>query len=64
MSIPTTIILHHLENSRSTRILMMLEELKLPYSIKSYKRGSDLLAGPELKQVHPVSVQAVRMQID
>ena len=32
----------------------MLEELKVPYELKTFKRGKDMLAPPELKQVHPL----------
>ncbi|RST30971.1 glutathione S-transferase [Sphingomonas ginkgonis] len=50
-----TIIVHHLENSRSQRILWMLEELELPYSIKRYARDpKTMLAPAELKRVHPL----------
>jgi len=48
------IIVHHLDNSRSQRILWLLEELGLPYEIKAYKRGKDMLAPPELKAIHPL----------
>lgn len=48
------ITVHHLDNSRSQRILWLLEELGLPYEIKAYKRGKDMLAPPELKAVHPL----------
>ncbi|OZG75207.1 glutathione S-transferase [Hahella sp. CCB-MM4] len=49
------IILHHLNNSRSQRILWMLEELELPYEIKRYERDSKtMLAPPSLRQVHPL----------
>jgi glutathione S-transferase len=44
---------HHLNNSRSQRILWMLEELDLPYEIKFYQRDAKtMLAPPELKAVH------------
>ena len=50
-----TIIVHHLENSRSQRILWMLEELGLPYQIKRYERDrKTMLAPAELKRVHPL----------
>lgn len=46
---------HHLENSRSQRILWLLEELGVPYEIKHYKRNPKTnLAPPELKAVHPI----------
>ncbi|KQX18333.1 MULTISPECIES: glutathione S-transferase family protein [unclassified Sphingomonas] len=49
------IIVHHLENSRSQRILWMLEELGLAYEVKRYARDpKTMLAPPELKQVHPL----------
>ena len=54
------IIVHHLENSRSQRILWMLEELGLPYEIKRYERNKKtMLAPPELKQVHPLGKSPV-----
>ncbi len=50
-----SIIVHHLENSRSQRILWLLEELELPYVVKRYERDSKtMLAPPELKRVHPL----------
>lgn len=55
-----TIIVHHLENSRSQRILWMLEELGLPYEIKRYERDrKTMLAPPELRQVHPLGKSPV-----
>ncbi len=48
------ITVHHLDNSRSQRILWLLEELDLPYEIKAYQRGKDMLAPPELKAIHPL----------
>ncbi|MGU3392114.1 glutathione S-transferase family protein [Sphingomonas sp. M1A8_2b] len=54
------IIVHHLENSRSQRILWMLEELGLPYEIKRYERNKQtMLAPPELKRVHPLGKSPV-----
>src|SRR5882757_9370770 len=55
-----TIVVHHLENSRSQRILWMLEELGLPYEVKRYERNpKTMLAPPELKQVHPLGKSPV-----
>jgi glutathione S-transferase len=49
------ITVHHLERSRSHRILWLLEELKVPYEFKIYKRDPvTLLAPPELKKIHPL----------
>ncbi len=54
------ITLHHLENSRSQRILWLLEELDLDYEIKHYARNEKTqLAPPELKQVHPLGKSPV-----
>jgi glutathione S-transferase len=54
------IIVHYLENSRSQRILWMLEELALPYEVKRYERNAKtMLAPPELKQVHPLGKSPV-----
>ena len=47
------IIVHHLNESRSQRVLWLLEELGLPYEIKHYARNATTrLAPPELKAVH------------
>jgi len=55
-----TIIVHHLENSRSQRVLWMLEELDLPYAVKRYERNAKtMLAPPELKRVHPLGKSPV-----
>ena len=54
------ITLHHLENSRSQRILWLLEELGLEYEIKLYKRNvKTSLAPPELMKVHPLGKSPV-----
>ncbi|HET6565292.1 MAG TPA: glutathione S-transferase [Xanthomonadales bacterium] len=54
------ITLHHLENSRSQRILWLLEELGVEYEIKHYKRDPKTsLAPPELLQVHPLGKSPV-----
>ncbi len=52
--------LHHLNNSRSQRILWLLEELGLPYEIVKYQHMEGIpLAPPELKQVHPLGKSPV-----
>ena len=49
------IVVHHLNDSRSQRILWLLEELGQPYEIKQYQRDATTrLAPPELKAVHPL----------
>ncbi|GAB2588040.1 glutathione S-transferase [Dyella jejuensis] len=49
------ITVHHLNNSRSQRILWLLEELGLPYEIKRYERDpKTMLAPPALRAVHPL----------
>jgi glutathione S-transferase len=49
------ITVHHLENSRSQRILWLLEELGTPYEVKRYARDPETsLAPAELKQIHPL----------
>lgn len=54
------IIVHHLENSRSQRILWLLDELELPYTVRRYERdGKTMLAPPELRQVHPLGKSPV-----
>lgn len=51
---------HHLNNSRSQRILWLLEEIGAPYEIVHYKRLSPVpLAPPELKTVHPLGKSPV-----
>jgi len=55
-----TITVHHLENSRSQRILWLLEELGLPYAVKRYERNkATMLAPPELRRVHPLGKSPV-----
>ena len=50
-----TITVHHLNNSRSQRILWLLEELSVDYELVSYQRDPQTnLAPPELKQAHPL----------
>jgi len=51
---------HHLNNSRSQRILWLLEEMGTPYEIAKYQRMSPLpMAPPELKEVHPLGKSPV-----
>jgi glutathione S-transferase len=54
------IVVHHLNNSRSQRILWLLEELGLEYEIKKYQRDpKTMLAPPELRAVHPLGKSPV-----
>jgi glutathione S-transferase len=54
------IVVHHLNESRSQRVLWLLEELELPYEIRSYQRDATTrLAPPELRQVHPLGKSPV-----
>ncbi|MCD0418353.1 glutathione S-transferase [Rubrivivax sp. JA1024] len=54
------IVVHHLENSRSQRVLWLLEELGLAYEVKRYERDREtMLAPPELKRVHPLGKSPV-----
>lgn len=51
---------HHLETSRSHRVLWLLEELGVPYTLKRYARDRRTkLAPPELKAVHPLGKSPV-----
>ena len=54
------LIVHHLNNSRSQRILWLLEELGLEYEIKRYERDKKTMrAPPELRAVHPLGKSPV-----
>jgi glutathione S-transferase len=54
------ITVHHLNNSRSQRILWLLEELALEYEIKPYQRDpATMLAPPSLREVHPLGKSPV-----
>ena len=54
------ITVHHLNNSRSQRVLWLLEELGLPYEIVHYQRNAKtMLAPPELLAVHPLGKSPV-----
>ncbi|MFM0526862.1 glutathione S-transferase [Paraburkholderia strydomiana] len=51
---------HHLNNSRSQRVLWLLEELGVPYEVKRYERDpKTMLAPPELRAVHPLGKSPV-----
>jgi glutathione S-transferase len=54
------IVVHHLNDSRSHRILWLLEELGVPYELKTYQRDATTrLAPPELKAIHPLGKSPV-----
>ncbi|PZO52738.1 MAG: glutathione S-transferase [Alphaproteobacteria bacterium] len=54
------IIVHHLEESRSQRVLWLLEELGLDFEVKRYARNAQTrLAPPELKAIHPLGKSPV-----
>jgi len=54
------LLVHHLENSRSQRVLWLLEELGVPYEIRRYARDpATMLAPPELRAVHPLGKSPV-----
>ncbi len=50
---------HHLNNSRSQRVLWLLEELGVPYQIVRYERQPDMRAPPELRAIHPLGKSPV-----
>lgn len=54
------IVLHHLNQSRSRRILWLLEEIGEPYRVVAYQRQKqNFLAPPELKNIHPLGKSPV-----
>ena len=53
------ITIHHLGVSQSDRIVWLMEELELPYELKWYDRGPDLLAPQEYRDLHPVGTAPV-----
>ncbi|MBO9710868.1 MAG: glutathione S-transferase [Caulobacter sp.] len=54
------IVVHHLNNSRSQRVLWLLEELGVPYEVKRYERDAKtMLAPPELRAIHPLGKSPV-----
>lgn len=50
---------HHLNNSRSQRVLWLLEELGVPYEIVRYQRQPSMLAPKELRAIHPLGKSPV-----
>lgn len=60
-----SITVHHLENSRSQRVLWLLEELGLPYVVERYERDQKtMLAPPELRKVHPLGKSPIIQDSD
>ena len=57
------ITVHHLNNSKSQRVLWLLEELELPYDVKYYSRQPTGMAAPELKKIHPLG-KAPAVEVD
>ncbi|SMF76338.1 glutathione S-transferase family protein [Allosphingosinicella indica] len=54
------ITVHHLENSRSQRVLWLLEELGLPFEVRRYERNPKTMLAPRaLKAVHPLGKSPV-----
>ncbi|HKL63424.1 MAG TPA: glutathione S-transferase [Woeseiaceae bacterium] len=54
------ITVHHLEDSRSQRVLWLLEELELDYEIRRYERDPETMLGPaSLREVHPLGKSPV-----
>lgn len=53
------LVVHHLNNSRSQRVLWLLEELGVPYEVKRYQRQPNMLAPKELRVVHPLGKSPV-----
>ena len=54
------LVVHHLNNSRSQRVLWLLEELGVPYEVKRYERDAkSMLAPPSLLAIHPLGKSPV-----
>ncbi|MDZ4759499.1 MAG: glutathione S-transferase [Alphaproteobacteria bacterium] len=54
------ITVHHLNNSRSQRVLWLLEELQIPYEVRRYERDKKTMLAPlELKAIHPLGKSPV-----
>ena len=54
------VVVHHLNNSRSQRVLWLLEELGVPYEVQRYERDAKtMLAPPALLAIHPLGKSPV-----
>ena len=53
------LVVHHLNNSRSQRVLWLLEELGVEYDVVRYQRQSDMRAPAELRAIHPLGKSPV-----
>src|SRR3546814_2737931 len=59
------LVVHHLSNSRSHRILWLLEELDVPYEIRFHERQAGSHAAPEaLKDIHPLGKSPIVTEAD
>lgn len=59
------LVVHHLENSRSQRILWALEELGVPYEVKRYERNKKTSLAPDsLRKIHPLGKSPVMTNDD
>src|SRR3546814_19324570 len=59
------LVVHHLSNSRSHRILWLLEELDVPYEIRFHERQAGSHAAPEaLKDIHPLGQSPIVTEAD
>ncbi|HEY2463563.1 MAG TPA: glutathione S-transferase [Steroidobacteraceae bacterium] len=59
------VVVHHLNNSRSQRVLWLLEELDVPYDVKRYERDAKtMLAPPALLAIHPLGKSPVIVDDD
>ena len=59
------LVVHHLNNSRSQRVLWLLEELGVPYEVKRYERDAKtMLAPPSLLAIHPLGKSPVIVDDD